>query len=154
MGITRPPIVIGLIAVGIFAVLGLLCINFTHLGGAGLAFCAAVAVTVMSGLLWLGLDWRIGGLLDHRTIETLVKALAIAIVAYFVTLHAQKFATTMLAPFDAHSNAVVTRYAARIGILGLGAVAGGATFLVLARILRLEGLTRGRSRSNQSIPPQ
>jgi putative peptidoglycan lipid II flippase len=126
MGITRPPILIGLIAMAIFSVLGVLSMHFTRTGAVGLAFSAAIAVSIMAYLLWLGLNYRLGGLADAKLLQTLGKGVVAALATYFVTLFVQKHISAALQSHDLPTTAAAVRYSVRLIILVTGAMAGGA----------------------------
>jgi hypothetical protein len=98
----------------------------------------------MTGLLWLGLNWRVGGLMDEKTRLTFEKAAAAAIVTYYLALSVQHWASAWLQPYDLPDASAISRFMARAAVLCLGGIAGCVTFVVIAKLLRLEGLGRAK----------
>ena len=147
LGDTKPPVVIGIIAIALFyffnALSRLVPPTFFIEGAPRLALSAALCATFLGGTLWLSLHRKLGGWDDesapHATRDALLKSCLAAFATYFVALFASRFALSFIASagLDAASTRSVVKYAARAVALGFAALLGGGTFVLAARLLKL-----------------
>ena len=117
----REPVGIGLVAMAVFLVLGLGAIQFPLPGGASLALAAAVATSVLSGLLWRALRKHLG--LDGAVLgRALVRAAAAAVLAGLVAGALVLVMQGLVAPLEGGALKLLAR--ALVVAVGGGAGAG------------------------------
>ena len=148
LGDTKPPVVIGIIAIALFfgcnALAAFVPATIFIEGAPRLALSAAIATTFLGASLWLSLRQKLGGWDDeaapHATRDALLKSLVGALATYFAALFAARFALSFIANagLDDASARILIKFAARAGALGFAALVGGATFLIAARLLKLQ----------------
>jgi putative peptidoglycan lipid II flippase len=138
-GETRPPIVAGVIAIAIFAVLGFASLRFAP-SAASLAFSAAVAVSVLSVLMAIWLAQKLGGWDNGETLRVLPRAAIAAVICYLVTFWAQRALSGALIGFDTDAWPQIVRLLIRATVAGGGAGVGVITFCAVAVALGVREL--------------
>lgn len=147
---TRTPFRVNLVSVGVNVVVDLLLFNLLPLRWKipGLALGHATSYTVGSALLLYLMSRRIGGLGGHTILPAVGRMLAAGLVMFGVTALVARAAGTLVDP--GFGRDLVTVVA--------GVVAGAATYLVAARLLRVPEigllLEIVRRRGRRGAPPR
>jgi len=141
MGETKTPIVVGIVAMLIFAAMAKILV-FLVGGASALALAAAIAVTVLAISLWLALRAKLGGWDEGQSETALLKAICAGIAAYFAALYAARlgFVLVNALSWNAENTNAILKYSARGAVAALGAVAGSIAFIVIGAVLRLKEL--------------
>lgn len=140
VGETRAPVRLGVLAMAAFLVWGAIGTRWHPFGFAfqaqGLAL-GAVGCTLMLGVgLFFALRARLSPHAEWdagQTPRVLARGTVAALLTYLVAWGTQWSMTHVLTSWDASPGA--TKYVARVLILVIGAAAGGATFVTVARAL-------------------
>ncbi|WP_157947500.1 lipid II flippase MurJ [Abditibacterium utsteinense] len=139
----RDVVGIGAFSMALFLIFGALSLPLQLPGGAGLALAAALATSVLSGLLALKLraQWgEIGGVqLKKAALFGFVTAIIAAICARIVAGVGAHF----LAPFDLETTPQLLKLGARTLTFGGGAAFGTAAWVALSK---MPGLSNWRNR--------
>ncbi|HEX8235632.1 MAG TPA: murein biosynthesis integral membrane protein MurJ [Abditibacteriaceae bacterium] len=151
---TKPPIYMGLAAMAIFCAMGIIMTR-SEQGASGLALAASVALSVLGVWMWFSLRSRLGGWDDGATISVLWKGTLAAGASYAAAVVVVHITTVLVAQngFDSASTPALIKYAARLGVLALGTIAGAGTFLIAAKILRLALRGASATGDNHAEPP-
>ena len=137
----RAPVFLGVLSMLIFCGLASY-MSFVHaLGAIGLVIAAVAAISILSLLMWLFLRVKLHGWDNGATLNTILKGSLAALVAYFATLWTARGADWLVNyGFDFPAASASVKIFARLGIIVVGAIAGGAAFALVAAVLRVPEL--------------
>jgi putative peptidoglycan lipid II flippase len=154
MGEFVAPIIIGIVAMIVFAIMTQLVPASGAQGAAGLAVAAAIAVTILGALLWISLKSKLRGWDKGATSRTFIKSLVAGAACYQATLVTARlcFVFTTAAHLDQASTHSVLKYAARGGVVGVAAIVGTLAFVVVGAVIGLREVDAVKNRFSRRRP--
>jgi putative peptidoglycan lipid II flippase len=137
---TLPPVIIGAATMILYCVLAFLVLKVWPIGAMGLAGAAAISLTLLAIAMALTLRRSLGGWDNGKTRDLFLKGLVAAVVAFFAAQFIGGFLMHGLSAYDTDHTRVVVKLLMRLVMLCGGTLAGIATFIIAAILLRIEEL--------------